>query len=357
MSSESYSISCIRRLREYGEGIVLADQCISTIKEVVKNNTYIIIGMSQTGQKDRREMTNVLGLNADQASAVNFLDVGQGIIRLAGRYPFPQLIKFPFVKPENLSETKLDEINAKDKRVLDLLSNVNHATDSENNIRETSQNISEYTKDKEPESDREHDKSIDMLKDIFNRFDVSSTQRTRDFNISASSADKIFKYIEREQFVEVVKLNLSGTRGGISKYYDLTNKGYEAISKKAPKRSGGIGSVHFFLERYLKKYLPPKGFSELEIEKNIGGKRIDLYGKYDGLLVGIEICVSTVRTEHINVHKDINKCDILIITTPDKKTKDKLDSELSKRIGDEINLRTCVVHELLNYPGKIINRL
>ena len=77
------------------KALYLPIKCISTIKDAVKNNTYTIIGMSQTGQKDRREMINVLGLNPEQASAVNFLDVGQGIIRLAGRYPFPQLIKFP----------------------------------------------------------------------------------------------------------------------------------------------------------------------------------------------------------------------------------------------------------------------
>ena len=114
MTKESFVVSCIRRLREYGEGMVLADQCISSIKDIVKSNAYTIIGMSQSGQKDRREMINVLGLNSNQAQMVNFLDVGMGIIRLGGRYPFPQLIKFPLVKPKNLSDSKLDKINAKD---------------------------------------------------------------------------------------------------------------------------------------------------------------------------------------------------------------------------------------------------
>ncbi|MGD9161246.1 MAG: hypothetical protein PVG39_22725 [Desulfobacteraceae bacterium] len=194
-----------------------------------------------------------------------------------------------------------------------------------------------------------------MLIDIYNRFDVVSTQRAKDLNLSGSSADRIFKYIEREQLAEVVKLNLSGARGGISKYYDLTKQGYEFILKDSPKKSGGTGSTHFFLERYLKKHLPEKGFSELEIEKNIGGKRIDIVGTYNGLRVGIEICVSTTRTEYINVHKGIDKCDILIITTPDKKSKDKLDNELSKKIEIDTKVKTCIVHELLNHPEMIIN--
>ncbi|MCG8338274.1 MAG: hypothetical protein MJE63_27525, partial [Proteobacteria bacterium] len=135
MSRESFVVSCIRRLREYGEGIVLADQCISSLKDVVKSNTYTIVGMSQTGQRDRREMISVLGLNSQQAAIVNFLDVGQGIVRLAGRYPFPQWLKIPLVKPENISEKELDFVNSQDKRLLSLLAQVKFRTTQEEDKR------------------------------------------------------------------------------------------------------------------------------------------------------------------------------------------------------------------------------
>lgn len=356
-NGESYVISCIRRLREYGEGVILLDQCISTINDVVKSNTYTIIGMSQTGQKDRREMINVLGLNSEQAQAVHFLDVGQGIIRLGGRYPFPQLISFPLVKPKNLSESQIDNINANDPRVLDLMNDVKPASDKDQLIASLPQSIPQYTISKESESNtnKKFEKSKDMLLDIFNRFDVASTVRASDFGLSASAADKIFKYIEREQLVDVIRLNLIGGRGGTSKFYALTNpKGYDAISKIPPKKSGGTGAMHFFLERYLKKYLSKKGFSDLAVEKNIGGKRIDVFGIYEDLRIGIEICVSTMKTEFLNFQKNEDKCDLVIITTPDKKTKTKLDSELIKKIEPNSKLKTCVVHELLNHPEKII---
>lgn len=359
MSHESFVISCIRRLREYGEGIVLADQCISSIKDIVKSNIYTIVGMSQIGQRDRREMVNVLGLTSEQAQVINLLDVGQGIIRLGGRYPFPQLIEFPLVEPKNLSESELDKINVEDQRIRNLLDKVKPVKPCEETQKESSQSIPIYTSSKEPtETDPRSEKAKDMLTDIFNRFDVSSTARAKDFGLSASASDKIFKYIEREQFVEVVKLNLSQGRGGVSKFHVLTTpKGYEAISKTPPKKSGGTGAMHFFLERYLKKHLSSKGFSDLKIEKNIGGKCIDLFGTYEGLKVGIEICVSTIRTEYLNVQKDEGKCDFLIIVTPDRKTKDKLDRELYKEIDPSENLTTCVVRELLNHPEKIISKL
>jgi len=355
-SGESFVISCIRRLREYGEAMVLADQCISTIKDVVKSNTYTTVGMSQTGQKDRREMINVLGLNPNQAQMVNFLDVGQGIIRLGGRYPFPQLIVFPFVKPKNISEKKLDEANAKDQRVRDLLNRVKPVSASIGTYLDFSQSIPQYTFNEEPapKTDQMFEKSKEMLWDIFNRPDVTSTTRSADFSLSGSASDKIFKYIEQEQLVDVVRLNLTGGRGGTAKYYVLTSKGYDAISITPPKKSGGTGASHFFLEKFFEKHLPSKGFSDVEVEKNIGGKRIDVFGTYETLKIGIEICCTTMRTEYLNFQKDIDYCDLVIITTPDKKTKTQLDSELIKKIEPSKKLRTCVVHELLNHPEKII---
>jgi hypothetical protein len=393
MSKGNYITGCTRRLREYGEGIVLSDQCISSIKDVVKSNTYTIIGMSQTGQKDRREMINVLGLNSHQAQMVNFLDVGQGIIRLGGRYPFPQLIKMPFVKPENLSDSELDDINAKDPRMKRLLSMVKPAAGLDVSVlpgipsdtlppgpdRGEGQpvgkiqdmpadmpnrsdagagiSIPSHTSNEEPNKkvDKLHEKAMGILRDIDNRFDVASTVRASDFDLSASAAVRIFKYIEKEQFVDVVRLGLIPGRGGVSKFHILNPKGYDAISKKPLKKSGGTGPTHDFLARYLKKHLAQKGFSGLEMEKNIGGKRIDLVGTYMQQVVGIEICVSTAKTEFINVQKDMDKCDVLIITTPDQKTKARLDVELYKKVEPSAKLKTCVVSKLLADPDNIIN--
>ena len=85
MSKESFIISCIRRLREYGEGIVIADQSISSLKDTAKGNVYTILSLSQSGQKDKREAVNVLGLNSNQAEMINKLEPGEGIVRLVGR--------------------------------------------------------------------------------------------------------------------------------------------------------------------------------------------------------------------------------------------------------------------------------
>ena len=49
------------------------------------------------------------------------------------------------------------------------------------------------------------DRTIDMLSDFYNRFDVSSTKRAKDLGLSASASDKIYKELERDQLAEVCR--------------------------------------------------------------------------------------------------------------------------------------------------------
>ena len=101
------------------------------------------------------------------------------------------------------------------------------------------------------------DKAKDLLLDIYNRFDVSSVQRAIDLGLNVGYSDKLYKIIEKEMLAEAIFLNLSGCKGGLAKFHWLTAKGLKVINKPVFKQgSGGKGSKHLFLQRYLKKYLP-----------------------------------------------------------------------------------------------------
>jgi len=253
------------------------------------------------------------------------------------------LLKFPYVKVKNISDKEIDKINEKDEVVQKLLGKIKKKKIKENR----NEKVLEITK--KPE------KIKDMLLDIYNRFDVASTQRSKDLGLSAEASNNIYKFIEKEQFAETIRLNLTGKRGGLSKYHSITNKGAKAINKPPLKKySGGTGAKHIFLQKFLKKHLPSKGFQEIYIEKELSGKRIDLFGKYNELKIAIEICITTIKTEYLNVQKDLGKCDLILIACPDKKTKDNLEKELYKKIPRNEKIRICPVHELLNKPEDLI---
>jgi hypothetical protein len=193
------------------------------------------------------------------------------------------------------------------------------------------------------------DRVKDLLIDIYNRFEVASTKRAKDLNLSAGESNRLYGYIEKEMFVEVVSLNLTGKKGGLSKFHVLTKKGAKIINKPPVRNySGGTGSKHNFIQRYLKKYLPNVGFKDIEIEKDLGGKKIDLFCRYQELKVAIEICVSTIQTEYLNVQKDFDKCDYLIIACPDKKTMQSLEKVIFKKVERHSKITICVVSRLLD---------
>lgn len=213
-----------------------------------------------------------------------------------------------------------------------------------------------FKKEEKLEKDEFLEKVKDVLSDIYSRFYVSKTQRANDLELNSEFANKIYKWIEKVQFVEEIAINLTGKRGGLSKYHSLTKKGANYIGKEPAKRyAGGVGPKHFFIQRYLKKHLPALGFSEIKVEKELSGKRIDLFCNYGELKVAIEICVSTIKTEHLNAIKDLDKCDVLLIACPDKKTQNKLEKEIYKNIPKNPKIKICVVHELLNKPKELID--
>ena len=203
------------------------------------------------------------------------------------------------------------------------------------------------------------DKAKDVLMDIYNRPFIPSTLRTSGLGIvSAAVSNKVLKFIEKEQLVEVIKLNLTGKRGGQSTYHALTDKGFKLINKPPIKRySGGKAEVHLFLQRYCKKYLPEIGFTDVAIEKEFCGKKIDLFAKYRELKIGIEICISTFNTEIINYQKDKDLVDFLFFVTLDKKSKLKLEAAIYQKIQRHSKINICLVHELHNtsYVSEVLN--
>lgn len=344
MMSESFMIRCLRRSREQGEAIVMADQSISSLKEVAKSNVYTILCLSQSGQKDRREVVSVLGLNPQQADVTNRLKEGEGILRMASRHPYPVLLKFPLVEVRNISDQEIDEINQNDERIQGLLSQVVPRHQPE-------EGICQEEKTQEMEVSPE---VLDMLRDMYHRFDVASSQRAKDLGLCSDVANRQYKLIEKEQWADAIKVNLSGKKGGLAKYHCINSKGCEVIDKPPIKQSGGTGPLHGFIQRYLCKHLKERGFSELAAEKNIGGKHIDVFGIYEDLRIGIEICCSTYRTEHENIQKDWGACDRIVVVTPDKKAKEKVTKQLSERIEPKEKVKVCLVSELLNNTDEIV---
>jgi hypothetical protein len=228
---ESFIISCIRRLREYGEGIVLADQSISSLKEVAKSNVYTIICLSQSSQRDRREVMNVLGLSPQQGDVTNKLKEGQGIIRLAARYPYPALLKFPFVTPKNLSDKEIDDMNANNEVINNLLKRVQVRHMDSNDLESGNRAINISHKKIKGESSNKNKKDLKLLLETVSEhpFDVS-TQIMKTAGFSGSKGDRIKTIALEKDYILEHKISV-GVRGGMRKYLEIIEKGYRLLDE------------------------------------------------------------------------------------------------------------------------------
>lgn len=309
----------------------------------INSNSAIKVLFNLANGKDFEFMFKSIGnLTDEQMDFCYSLQRGQIVIKNSYRFPKPIFGVIPQIP--DARQVADEEIKETNHRILSLLPPV---------IPRYEPPQSEIKTGDEPGTSKNSpeipEKVVDTLRDIYSRFDIPSSKRASDLGLNAEAANKVSKYLERNQLVETIKLNMSGKRGGLAKYYFLTDKGLALIKKPPLKRySGGKGATHLFIQMYLKKYLPEMGFKDVVIEKNIEGKRIDLFAKYNDTKVAIEICNSTFKYEHVNVQKDFDKCDHLIIAVTDKKSKQKLENVLYKKIQRHPKIKTCLIHELLN---------
>jgi hypothetical protein len=207
-----------------------------------------------------------------------------------------------------------------------------------------------YSEAKENEEREEGDDerikgAKDVLYSIYLNPFISSDDRRDELHYSKEKVKRVYRFIEESSgFVQSIYLNLSG-RGGHSRFFWLTDKGYELIEKKKkPEYSGGKEKEHIFLQGYIAGHLKKRDYKEIEIEKEIEGKKIDLFCVKDDMKIAIEICVSTHKTEHINIEKDKGKCNRLVIVCLDNDSKKKLIEQLGN-LKNEADI--YALHEFL----------
>ena len=94
-SRESILETSIRMIRQYGMGYVFVDQSASLLSKVAFANSYATIALSQKLRSDVQTITGAMNLTDEQKQALNTLEIGTAIVRLADEHPQAFLVKIP----------------------------------------------------------------------------------------------------------------------------------------------------------------------------------------------------------------------------------------------------------------------
>ena len=94
-SRESILETSIRMIRQYGMGYVFIDQSASLLSRVAFANSYATLALSQKLRSDVMTITGAMNLTDEQKQALNTLEIGTAIVRLADEHPEAFLVKIP----------------------------------------------------------------------------------------------------------------------------------------------------------------------------------------------------------------------------------------------------------------------
>lgn len=378
------------QVREFGEGLVAADQMPIILSESLKSNTYTTICMSQSGGRNIDDMARTMDLTQEQIPTLKELisdrntNRFEAIVRMSGKWTRPFVIEIPpFPVEKSVTEY---ELNMKMRPLIEQLTAMTTPRIPYTQIIETKRKEKQAKTEEEkkqtqaagikpkeapppatfedtapkniqaqmsgnngenppiPPDKVEGNILIRILTDIREHPFSDQKERINRLNLSNSSStnNKYFKEIEKEELVKAHKISL-GSKRGVKVFYEITEKGRRYARMNDFTIPGKGDFKHKFWQHTIRKYFEAIGYNP-EIEKRYGNKNVDVGFNMNGKRVAVEIELSP---DHLieNISKDIEAgCDFIIIAASSKTTannyKAKVREKFSQDIMNKIEFRT-----------------
>ncbi len=281
--------------REFGQGLILADQMPSDLDYAVLANVYTTITLNLSSMRDISATAYAMGMNEDQRNSLNSLPLKTAVVKLAGRYPKPFLIHIPDVRVDkNISDTEVADY-MRDK-LADLMAAasepINTVTPDDTENKVEAQTV---------ESDKLDDNELTLLWDVKNRPFVPATERSNMLNFTNYMGQKLYNSLIEKGLVEELEIK-TNYRGRPQKFYKLTDKGIFIVGKQN-LGSGKGGFEHRLHQRRLTEVFEAQGYKVI-VEECKNGKNVDLGLSKDEKNIAVEIIISPQNAIE-NIEKDI----------------------------------------------------
>jgi hypothetical protein len=351
------------KIREFGEGLVVADQLPTKLGDSIKANVYTVICMSQSGGNNIKEMSNALGLNREQSEVCRTLNsdkttkIFEAIVKLNGKWLTPFVIHVtPFEMEKDVNTAQLQDFMnpALEKLSKKVTPRKNYedilkAKEREWQLRDLEEKKARREKAEEREKIEGH-KLITILSNIREEPFISQKERIERLQLGSSSSttNKYFDTLIAKGFVTKHKLSFGKGYGGIT-LYEITEKGRKFALMDNIEIPGKGDMPHKFWQHTIKDFYErlykddDRLSGRVEIEKRYPGKNVDVGFELDGKKVAVEI---QHTLEHLteNIQLDLQGgCDQVIIAVPTKRKansyRKKLEDIYTEDVLEKIEFR------------------
>lgn len=331
------------RIRDFGVSLVICSQIPSEICASAKSNTYTKLMMSLGSGKDVSDLSKCMGLNDDQLSCTYALEVGEVIVKLAGRYTRPFWIKVPKVMMDK--DVPDYELDAKMEYML-----------SEFGVSAVSspplyENFIDCLKDR-----KKMKKKVEVISDIvrnllvniFNNPYVPVSRRYEILGLSRLKGKLAKDFLLENDYATDVNVKVSNS---IFNFLVLTKKGLSFCKGQGLEGMvweeivmGKVSFLHRYYQFLIKDYLtqdgwivnlesPINGNKEVNDNKKEGVKRVDIEATYNKKRrIAIEVAVSKFELQ------DILKCindgfDEVRVVCKDEMIRKKIENKINGSNG------------------------
>ena len=314
----------LRQTRELGIATVVMDQTPSLMSKVVLANCYTNIFLNLVSASDLSKAAAVCLLDADEKKYFSMLPVGQGIIKLQGRWMSPVLVKFPLVDIQKGSIT--DDILAR-------YSAINNAkiTGSSRNTTMLKHNSSVMQSDfgqvpRIPLYDIPLEQpAFAFIEDVLRHPDDGVKARYKRLGMSTGTANRLKDQLLAQGWLEDQTVEIGQTRKVILR---LTKQSKDALFLDASEPQHG-SIVHEYWKRFYAQRFREQGYRvEFEVPRQSG--RVDVVARKDGEKIAIEI--ETGKSNFVrNVQQDLAaKYDKVLVVATDKLAFGKIEKKLAE---------------------------
>lgn len=281
------------KMREFGEGLIAADQEATKLTDSLKANTYTKLLLSVGEEQQLREMADAMQLDKRQRQQVHNLEIGEAIVQ-QGNQDLVRVKLAPFDIEKSVSDNDLATLQKDWWNNLVADGDTSTKREAEEPTKQAKTDENSLNSAEEPENSLT-ELEEKLLKQIIEFPFKSISERYEDFS-SISKGNKAKKELLERGFIKEENVALSDGR---VKLLELTDDGRGYLQKQGVEvnRSGRGGVVHRYWQHKLKELFEQQG-----VTARIEDRDADVGLETDGVSIALEVALSDSDREiqHVN---------------------------------------------------------
>ena len=312
-SKETVMEMVLRQCRELGLAVIVVDQHPSLISRAALGNLYTSICLNQKAPTDVSKAAALSSVNENEKKYFGMLAIGQGIVKLQGRWNKPFLVEFPLVKVKKGAVS--DELLRSYLQGSRTLSGLRRAVAKEYGGERRFRILDTRLEDKE----------FVFLEDVLEHRQDGVDKRYRRLGWSGDKGNKVKNKLLDDGILEAEEVKLGRTRKVLLR---VTSTAKQELGV-GPGNMGKESIAHEFWKRFYAAKFRELGY-EVKLEAPRRGGRVDVLARKGSESVAIE-----VETGKSDVVGNVKKCllsgsyRVLVVAT-DETARNRVEKELGK---------------------------